>query len=57
MCTWLKMWMCSLFRGGLVFKAHRLFYHSTLGVRVIKKKQDVQPAFRGLWVGGLGFRF
>ena len=26
------------FRGGLVFKAHRLEYHSTLGWRVIKKK-------------------
>ena len=26
------------FRGWLVFKAHRLFYHSTLGLRVIKKK-------------------
>jgi len=26
------------FRGGLVFKAHRLLYHSTLGSRVIKKK-------------------
>jgi len=26
------------FRGGLVFKAHRLLYHSTLGIRVIKKK-------------------
>jgi len=25
-------------RGGLVFKAHRLLYHSTLGWRVIKKK-------------------
>ena len=25
------------FRGGLVFKAHRLLYHSTLGLRVIKK--------------------
>ena len=24
-------------RGGLVFKAHRLVYHSTLGSRVIKK--------------------
>ena len=23
-------------RGGLVFKAHRLLYHSTLGLRVIK---------------------
>ena len=26
------------FQGGLVFKAHRLVYHSTLGWRVIKKK-------------------
>ena len=26
------------FRGGLVFKAHRLLYHSSLGVRVKKKK-------------------
>jgi len=25
------------FRGGLVFKAHRLVYHPTLGWRVIKK--------------------
>jgi len=30
------------FRGGLVFKAHRLVYHSTLGVRVIKKKKKEQ---------------
>ena len=29
------------FRGGLVFKAHRLFVnHSTLGLRVIKKKKS-----------------
>ena len=27
------------FRGGLVSKAHRLLYHSTLGLRVIKKKK------------------
>jgi len=27
------------FRAGLVFKAHRLVYHSTLGWRVIKKKK------------------
>ena len=26
------------FREGLVFKAHRLLYHATLGLRVIKKK-------------------
>jgi len=30
------------FRGGLVFKAHRLLYHSTLGLRVIKKKKESQ---------------
>ena len=29
-----------LFRGGLLFKAHRLLYHSTLGLRVIKKKKN-----------------
>ena len=27
------------FRGGLVFKTHRLLYYSTLGLRVIKKKK------------------
>jgi len=26
-------------RGGLVFKAHRLVYHSTLGLKVIKKRR------------------
>ena len=26
------------FRGGLVFEAHRLVNHSTLGLRIIKKK-------------------
>jgi len=29
------------FRGGLVFEAHRLVYHSTLGLIIIKKKKDV----------------
>ena len=28
------------FRGGLVFKAHRLVHLSVLGSRVIKKKKD-----------------
>ena len=28
------------FRGWLVFKAHRRVYHSTLGLRVIKKKKE-----------------
>ena len=27
------------FRGGLVFKAHSLLYHSTLGLRAMKKKK------------------
>jgi len=31
------------FRGGLVFKARRLLYHSTLGWRVIKKKKKKGP--------------
>ena len=26
-------------RGGLVFRAHRLLYHSTLGSRVTKKRK------------------
>ena len=30
------------FREGLVFKAHRLWYHSTLGLRVITKKMTEQ---------------
>jgi len=28
------------FRGGLVFKAHRLLYLSTLGLRVINKRRE-----------------
>ena len=31
-------------RGGLVFKAHRRLYHSTLGSRVIMKKKNIEPA-------------
>ena len=27
------------FRGGLVYEAHRLLYHSTLDSRVVKKKK------------------
>ena len=30
----------NLFRGGLVFKAHRRLYQSTLGLRVIKKNNN-----------------
>ena len=38
----------NLLQGGLAFKAHRLLYHSTLGLRVIKKKKES--------VSGFGFR-
>ena len=31
------------FRGGLVFKAHRLLFHSTLGWSVIQKKREGAP--------------
>jgi len=34
------------FRGGLVFKAHRLLHLSTLGVGVIKKKKRAAQALR-----------
>ena len=30
------------FQAGLVFKAHRLLYHSTLGLSVIKKRRSDQ---------------
>ena len=44
--------------GGLVFKAHRLAYHSTLGWRVIKKKKKKKKKFGfGFGVQGLGFSF
>jgi len=43
------------FRGGLVFKADRLVYHSTLGLRVItKKKKKKERAARttpDCWMG------
>ena len=36
------------FRGGLVVEAHRILYHSTLGLRVTKKKQKGRPAVWGV---------
>jgi len=33
------------FRGGLVVKAHRLVYHSTLGWILIKKKKMMKKGF------------
>ena len=49
------------FRGGLVFKAHGLLYHSTVGPRVMKKKKTAgqRRTFRagfGFRVSGFGFR-
>jgi hypothetical protein len=44
-------------RGGLVFKVDRLVYHSTLGLRVIKKRRrrgsNKRSRFR---LGGFAFR-
>ena len=34
-------------RGGLVFKAHRLLYHSTLGSRVTKTKKTLREGGEG----------
>jgi len=42
------------FRGGLVVKAHRLLYHSTLGLRVMKKKKSLGGQRFRLW--GSGFK-
>ena len=42
-----------MFRGGLVFKAHRLLYHSTLGLRVIQKKKK-SSVDRVVGLGGRG---
>ena len=37
---WSALWSIEGFRGGLVFKAHIILYHSTLGLRVRKKKEE-----------------
>ena len=37
-------------RGGLVFKAHFFVYHSTLGLRVIKKKKKEREEGDQSWV-------
>jgi len=36
-------------QGGPVFEAHRFLYHSTLGLRVIKKKKKGPGRHRGGW--------
>ena len=42
------------FRGGLVFKAHGLLYHSTLGLRVIKKKKKKKKKQKNGCASGFG---
>jgi len=52
--------LCPSIAGGLVFKAHRLLYHSTLGLRAIKKKKKVHALVgRGvlLWRSQMPFYF
>ena len=48
------------FRGGLVFKPHRIVYHSTLGLIEINKKKKSPPLFSGfpfrIKVWAFGFR-
>ena len=43
------------FRGGLVFKTHRLLFHSTLGLRATKK-QTLPEVIKGIRVEGSGVR-
>ena len=43
-------WAYQGFRGGLEFKAHRLVYHSTLGLRAIKKRRRYQDFERDAWL-------
>ena len=37
-------------RGGLVFKDHRLLYHSTLSLRVMKRKTEIAKELRAIEV-------
>ena len=40
------------FRDGLLFKVHRLLYHSTIGLRVIKKEKRKSERVRLTLVAG-----
>jgi len=44
------------FQGGLVFKAHRLLYHSTQGLSVIKKKKFAPAVHDGDGGGHRGLK-
>jgi len=58
-CLWFRVKVQLLYRnmqrsqGGLVFKAHRLLYHSTLGLKVIKRVWD-EEYDSGITVQGSG---
>jgi len=46
------------YSGGLVFKAHKLLYHTTPGSRVMKKERQLlrrSARSRKLWLGRVGF--
>jgi len=64
-----RLWLCGTFHSryhrrpspsgalhrGLRIKAHRRFYHSTLGLRVVKKKKTVKIDRRcGTGAGSVG---
>jgi hypothetical protein len=54
-----KVFYVQHFRSGLVFKAHILLYHSTLDLRVIKKRKKtcliVSPTEKGVGVHTVKF--
>jgi len=50
-----EAWETAALSGRLVFKAHRLLYHSSVGLRVIQKKRRDRRA-ANVRVQGSGFR-
>ena len=55
---WLVWWRRNVkrFRGRFAFKAHRLWYHSTLGSREIKNKKKVAKGVGQWCIQGVGCR-
>ena len=47
MCTGEAPSRLQRFRGGLVFKAHRLLYHSTLGLSGARLREEPGDVYRG----------
>ena len=48
-CCFITLKDVQRFRGGLVFKAHRLLHYSTLGSRSMKKELLSIQVARSLW--------